>query len=152
MGTFVHEAAVVDPRTRFVYLTEDDDDSWFWRFRPLLRGELRFAVLEAAAVAGVSSVRRRAVSDELPARARDTSTFNRGKRAWFSQGVVYFYTTGDERVWALSIDAIGPGQDRMEIRYDAALFEPEALRRKPGNVTVHAPSGEIYVGEDSDDL
>ena len=34
MGRFVHEAAVVDPRTGIVYLTEDRPDSLFYRFLP----------------------------------------------------------------------------------------------------------------------
>jgi uncharacterized protein len=35
MGRFAHEAVAIDPRTGFVYETEDDgDDSGFYRFRP----------------------------------------------------------------------------------------------------------------------
>jgi len=34
MGRFNHEAAAVDPRTGIVYLTEDRDDSLFYRFLP----------------------------------------------------------------------------------------------------------------------
>ncbi len=40
MGRFNHEAAAVDPRTGIVYLTEDRDDSLFYRFLPGRRGEL----------------------------------------------------------------------------------------------------------------
>ena len=40
MGRFNHEAAAVDPRTGIVYLTEDRDDSLFYRFLPASRGEL----------------------------------------------------------------------------------------------------------------
>jgi secreted PhoX family phosphatase len=40
MGRFVHEAAVVDPRTGIVYLTEDHPDSLFYRFLPDVRGRL----------------------------------------------------------------------------------------------------------------
>lgn len=40
MGRFNHEAAAVDPRTGIVYLTEDRDDSLFYRFLPESRGEL----------------------------------------------------------------------------------------------------------------
>jgi secreted PhoX family phosphatase len=40
MGRFRHEAVAVDPATGFAYLTEDRDDSLFYRFRPsaLLNG------------------------------------------------------------------------------------------------------------------
>lgn len=40
MGRFVREAAAVDPRTGIVYMTEDREDSLFYRFLPDARGEL----------------------------------------------------------------------------------------------------------------
>lgn len=40
MGRFVHEAALVDPRTGIVYLTEDRPDGLFYRFLPDVRGRL----------------------------------------------------------------------------------------------------------------
>ena len=40
MGRFNHEAASVDPRTGIVYLTEDRDDSVFYRFLPAEPGNL----------------------------------------------------------------------------------------------------------------
>jgi len=36
MGRFMHESAVVDPRTGFVYMTEDRDDGLLYRFRPYM--------------------------------------------------------------------------------------------------------------------
>lgn len=41
LGRFRHEAAVVDPATGIVYLTEDREDSLFYRFLPESRGQLR---------------------------------------------------------------------------------------------------------------
>ncbi|MCF2857208.1 DUF839 domain-containing protein [Pseudoalteromonas sp. SMS1] len=40
MGRFNHEAAAVDPRTGIVYLTEDRNDSLFYRFIPNRKGVL----------------------------------------------------------------------------------------------------------------
>lgn len=40
MGRFNHEAAAVDPATGIVYLTEDRDDSLFYRFLPASPGQL----------------------------------------------------------------------------------------------------------------
>lgn len=40
MGRFVHEAALVDPATGIVYLTEDRPDGLFYRFLPETRGRL----------------------------------------------------------------------------------------------------------------
>ena len=42
MGRFSHEACMVDPRTGFVYETEDDgDSSGFYKFVPFRRGNLK---------------------------------------------------------------------------------------------------------------
>lgn len=40
MGRFAHEAAITDPRTGIIYMTEDAEDSLFYRFIPLRRGDL----------------------------------------------------------------------------------------------------------------
>lgn len=40
LGRFKHEAAAVDPATGIVYLTEDRDDSLFYRLIPEVRGQL----------------------------------------------------------------------------------------------------------------
>lgn len=40
MGRFNHEAACVDPRTGYVYQTEDRDDSLLYRFIPNVKGKL----------------------------------------------------------------------------------------------------------------
>lgn len=40
LGRFNHEAAVVDPRTGIVYLTEDRSDGLFYRFLPSVPGRL----------------------------------------------------------------------------------------------------------------
>jgi secreted PhoX family phosphatase len=41
LGRFNHEAAIVDPRTGIVYLTEDREDGLFYRLLPERPGELR---------------------------------------------------------------------------------------------------------------
>ena len=49
MGRFNHEAAAIDPDTGYVYLTEDRDDSLFYRFIPTIKGKLADGgVLQAA--------------------------------------------------------------------------------------------------------
>ena len=52
MGRFVHEAALVDPRTGIVYLTEDRPDGLFYRFLPNVPARLaRGGRLQALALA-----------------------------------------------------------------------------------------------------
>lgn len=150
LGAFAHEAAVVDPATGYVYLTEDDGNGRLYRFRPHVPGDLSEGVLEAAAVTlsrNAGTVEWVEVSPKRPYRGDDTVRFDRGEGAWFSAGVVYFCTTSDSRVWALET-----AMDRIEILYDAAALGPNAPLREPDNVTVHERSGDIYVAEDDDDL
>lgn len=52
LGRFNHEAACVDPKTGIVYLTEDRDDSLFYRFIPKQVGNLQAGgQLQALAIA-----------------------------------------------------------------------------------------------------
>ncbi len=149
LGKFPHEAAVVDPTTGFVYLTEDDYDSRLYRFRPDsdVVGHLSSGVLEAAAVQADGTVQWVAVRTDRPYRGRDTTGFARGEGAWYSAGVVYFCTTADNRVWAYDVHTT-----KLEVIYDAAQLGDAAPLREPDNVTVHDRSGDIYVAEDADDL
>jgi uncharacterized protein len=88
LGKFPHEAAAVDPTTSIVYLTEDDYDSRLYRFRPILWGDLSSGVLEAAALQSDNTLQWIEVSPNRPYRGRDTTGFQRGEGAWFSQGVL----------------------------------------------------------------
>jgi secreted PhoX family phosphatase len=146
LGRFPHEAAVVDPVTGRVYLTEDDYGSRLYRFTPERWGDLRSGRLEAARIDGVQ-VRWVPVPADRPYRGRDTSPFERGEGAWFSGRVLYFATTADHRVWAHDVDA-----GTIEIIYDAATYGSDAPLYDPDNVTVHERTGDIYVAEDADDL
>jgi secreted PhoX family phosphatase len=147
MGRFSHEAVAIDPVSGHAYLTEDDDEtSRFYRFRPRQAGDLSAGVLEAALVAPDGQVSWTRVSPQKPYRGEDSTAFNRGEGAWYAEGVVYFCTTGDDRVWALDT-----ASDRLAVVYDAALLGDAAPLKEPDNVTVHAPSGDIFVAEDDDD-
>jgi uncharacterized protein len=147
LGVFSHEAAVVDPSTGIVYLTEDDDTSRLYRFVPRAWGDLSAGRLEAATVDAAGIVGWLPASDKQPERSRQTAVFRRGEGAWFSAGVLYFCTTSDNRVWALET-----ARNRLSIVYDAAAVGAGAPLREPDNVTVHPSSGEIFVCEDDDNL
>ena len=147
MGRFSHEAVAVDPVSGWAYLTEDaDETSRFYRFRPRHAGDLSAGVLEAAWVAADGEVSWPRVSPLKPYRGDDSTAFNRGEGAWYADGVVYFCTTGDDRVWALHT-----ATDRLAVVYDAVELGAAAPLKEPDNVTVHAPSGDIFVAEDNDD-
>jgi len=62
MGQFSHEAAAVDPVGKAIYLTEDQGDGAFYRFRPTIwpdddRPDLTLGVLEVAVVGDNPPVR-----------------------------------------------------------------------------------------------
>jgi len=148
LGTFSHEAAVVDPVTSFVYLTEDKVAGRLYRFRPDVYGDLSSGVLQAAKLRPAKGkVSWIDVSPDEPARGTDTSAFNRGEGAWFSGGRVYFCTTGDNKVWSLNA-----ATNAIEVVYDAAAIGPDAPLRNPDAITAHSQSGDLYVGEDGDNL
>src|SRR4029078_2678422 len=117
-----------------------------YRFTPVRWGDLREGRLEAARVRN-GEVTWVPVPNDRPYRGRDTTPFQRCEGAFFSGRVVYFSTTADNRVWAHDVDA-----GSIEIVYHAARYGPAAPLHAPDNVTVHAPTGDIYVAEDADDL
>jgi secreted PhoX family phosphatase len=150
LGTFSHEAAVVDPATGDVYLTEDADErSRFYRFVARRYGDLERGRLQAARWEPDGTVTWVDVPDNRPYRGADTTAFARGEGAWYSDGRVYFTTTQDNRVWMLDVTR---QRQTLEVIYDAAALGPDAPLREPDNVTVHPRSGDLYVAEDADDL
>jgi len=73
MGRFAHEASAVDPRSGFVYETEDSgNDSGFYRFRPVDKRELtRGGTLEMLAIVGqdgYSTITGQTLGAALPVR------------------------------------------------------------------------------------
>jgi len=147
LGVFPHEAAPVDPATGYVYLTEDDYDARLYRFRPTRYGDLGAGRLEAASVEGNGAVTWRTISPKRPYRGRDTTPFQRPEGAWISHGFLYFTTTADERVWALRLTTM-----RITVIYDGLGANAGDALHEPDNITVHEPTGDLFVAEDADDL
>ena len=52
MGRFKHEAAACDPERRVIYMTEDEPDGCFYRFRPGDWGDLTEGTLEVLCASG----------------------------------------------------------------------------------------------------
>ena len=154
LGVFKHEAVVIDPARQQLYLTEDRGDGLFYRFTPdRMSGEghadLSSGTLEAAEVTGGEQgpVRWHRVADPRAARqptrvqVPKATIFKGGEGAWFHDGVVFFTTKLDNRVWALDT-----AQDFMAIVYDVAALEGSELEGVD-NVMVSA-QGDVVVAED----
>lgn len=172
LGAFIHEAAAVDPIHRHIYLTEDTFDGNFYRFVPDHypkggRADLSRGRLEVAVVSGSDPLQTRKVSwkplpnptpglsgevsapRELPTRKQvpEAETFNGAEGCWWHDGVVYFTTKGDNRVWALDTNA-----STLDLIYDK--HSDQAFN--PGiddvdNLVVSA-GGDVLVAEDGAEM
>lgn len=155
LGTFTHEAVAVDPVGRRLYLTEDKPNGRFYRFTPDQYPSLSGGRLEAARVSWSADrlsgtvdwvpVDKRISAAQNPLISGRTTAFNGGEGCWADDGVVYFSTKGDNRVWAYT-----PASGRIECIYAAELY-PESPLRGVDNIVV-SRSGDLFVAEDDDDM
>ena len=153
LGNFPHEAAAVEPRSGFVYETEDQGDGCFYRFRPDRYGDLSSGVLEVAQVLPDDRVVWHEVPDpnmflpgsETRNQVPEATRFDGGEGIWHDEGIIYFTTKGDKRVWAYDVK-----KRRIEIIFERALA-PDASLDAVDNITVSA-FGDIYVCEDGGNM
>jgi uncharacterized protein DUF839 len=153
LGNFSHEAAAVDPRGKRVYLTEDQDDACFYRFTPDAYPSLASGLLEVAVVASDKSVTWRKVPDpNVVTQGKTTRTqvpgatkFDGGEGLWHHEGIIYFTTKGDKKVWAYNARS-----QTIDILYHHSLV-PNAALNAVDNVTV-SPYGDVYVCEDGGNM
>ena len=159
----------------YVYLTEDQSVGLLYRSLPTSYPDLNAGTLEAAEIldpgsqgpiapgqvrplawhavpeanplnGGVQNsihtpIEERATRFQVPS----ATTFKGGEGCWYHQGVVYFSTKGDRRVWALDTQA-----NTIEILYDQPTSGGEPLTHVD-NVYVSS-FGDVYVAEDPGDL
>jgi secreted PhoX family phosphatase len=155
LGAFRHEAAAVDPSTGHVYLTEDEPDGRFYRFVPddasddgasLESGTLQVAVVTSDGGVTWRDVPDPSADDEATRKQVPGSTpFNGGEGTWFDDGVVYFTTKGDDRVWGYRTS-----EEQMTIVHDPATTRSTPLRGVD-NIT-GSGSGDLFVAEDGGNL
>ena len=148
MGAFQHEAVAVDPVAGQLYLTEDQPDGRLYRFTPDAYPDLGAGRLQAAKVHDDGTVTWLDVDDpgatEVPVRAQvpEATTFPGGEGIWYHDGVVVFTTKLDVKVHEIDV-----GADRHRVLYAASELDRPALD-SVDNITVHAPSGDVFVAED----
>ena len=155
MGAFAHEAVAVDDVMQVLYLTEDRPDGKLYRFTPDNYPDLSSGLLESAEVVGDPNTGASLVWHVVPDPSGVTghtryqvpasSDFNGGEGIAFGDGLIFFATKGDNRIWRY--DTIG---NSLDILYDDDNFE-EPVLTGVDNITI-APSGEIYVAEDGGDM
>ena len=154
MGVFEHEAAAVDEANRHAYLTEDVGDGRFYRFAYDAPGDLSSGELQVAEVMGggpEGPVEWRTIPDpsaETTAtrlQVASSTPFVGGEGLWYHQGIIYFSTKGDNRIWAYETDT-----SMLSILYDAATSSTPILTGVD-NLTV-SPAGDVLVAEDGGDM
>jgi len=163
LGAFSHEAVAVDPIHKALYLTEDIPVGRFYRFRPsaadwpegAVRPALQAGTLEAMVITGSSSPTSPTAVTWLPvpvpalgpnaAQVPGATGFNGGEGCWYHEGMIYFSTKGDNRIWAFDTDA-----ETIEILYDVDTSENPIISGVD-NVVV-SEFGDVLVAEDGGDL
>lgn len=158
MGLFTHEAVAVDPTAQHLYMTEDQPDGGFYRFTPSAYPDLSAGTLEIARVADMDAVQAGSESvvdwlvvpdptaaNELTRRQLEESTsFLGGEGIWYRDGVAYFATKFDNRIYAY----------RTSDRSLCVLYHAErdgGVLTGVDNVTT-ADTGEVLVAEDGGDM
>jgi len=149
MGAFKHEAACIDRKSGYAYLSEDLGEGCLYRFRPERKRDLSAGALEVAVVAEDGRVRWELVPDPSAASAPtrdqvpDATRFMRGEGIWWDSGTVYLATTSDSRIWAYDTE-----RKRIRVLYDPALIKHPPLLNVD-NITVAEKSGDLFVCEDN---
>lgn len=162
LGKFIHEAAVVDPKNFYVYLTEDHKKGGFYRFKPdnifKDRADFSAGVLQVAKISDdkkviwnnvpnplAKNIKKDTGSQALMKRKKNKkikySIFNRGEGAWYHNHKVFFATTGDNTIWSYNTKK---EKFKKIYRGGSALSDPD-------NVTV-SKNGLILAAEDSGNM
>jgi len=112
LGLFDHESVLVDPVTTEIYLTEDRRDGRFYRFTPdsVSAGSDQITETGQLAVARVVNdlVDWLPITDpsgaSLPTRFQQpqSQAFDGGEGICYFDGIVYFTTKGDNRIWSFN--------------------------------------------------
>ncbi len=150
MGCFKHEACAVDPIGKHVFLTEDVGDGCLYRFTPNKYPDLSKGRLDVAVVQEDGSVKWVTLPDPqftgaVPTRKQvpEATVFRRGEGMWYDDGIVYFSTTQDDRVFAYHC-----ADNLLEVLYDGEALGDDAPLHDTDNVTVSPISGDLFVCED----
>ena len=174
MGRFVHEAVAVDPKTGYVYETEDRLTSGFYRFVPDTPGHLadggRLQMMKAK---GVSDLRTRSnvrqkydiswVDIDEPQRSHDNdsedgqtlgvfrqgqrqggATFARLEGCWYGNDRIYVVSTSGGCNGSGQIWACTPAEQTMELIFESPSND---VLDSPDNIAVHN-SGALVLCED----
>jgi uncharacterized protein len=168
MGRFSHEAMMIDPRTGYIYETEDAGDSGFFRFVPYRNGHPdqggRLSMLAVKRHPNMDlgvylpigtrlDVRWVRIDDPLASAqscyaqgaAKGGARFSRLEGAWWGDRTGYFLSTNGGSVGEGQVFEYDPDDETVKVIYDA----PNATALdNPDNITV-TPRGGLLLCEDA---
>ena len=168
MGRFSHEALMIDPRSGFVYETEDSDNCGFYRYIPFQRGKLvKGGRLYMMAVRGlpnfdlgafheigskwdvmwvpVQDPRASVQSVFEQGSAKGGARFSRLEGAWWGERTGYFLSTNGGSTGEGQVFEYDPRRETLTLIYDS----PDANDLdNPDNMTV-TPRGGLLLCEDA---
>ncbi|MBA63403.1 MAG: phosphatase [Planctomycetaceae bacterium] len=173
MGRFVHEAIAVDPRTSYVYETEDRGTSGLYRFRPNTKGKLHEGgTLEMLRVPGhpdlSKDVKAGAVYGDLQwvkiddpelahtpettnslgvyiqGRKKGGTNFNRLEGIWYYDGSMFFDSTSGGNAKAGQIWELNIAENTLHLVFESPSKQ---VLNMPDNMAVSSRGG-IIICED----
>ena len=166
MGRFVHEAIAVDPKTGYIYQTEDREDSCIYRFIPDQYGDLQAGVLEALVIKGLPTINTSRnfpvgepkevewvkLEDVDPqkdtlryeAQRKGAAIFKRGEGAFYGNGEIYWTCTNGGNSGRGQIFRYNPAKNSLELFVESPGVD---VLDYPDNLTV-TPFGDLIVCED----
>jgi secreted PhoX family phosphatase len=153
MGKFQHEAAAVDPVNQHLYMTEDNSSGGLYRFAPSAYPDLSSGNLEVLTEsAGVLSWATVPDPDGAPTATRaqvpSMKVFNGGEGIWYRQGLLYFTTKGDNRVWNYYIKG-----NYLSVIYDDDTSATPLLHGVDNVTLPGSPRAfQVFVAEDGDNM
>ncbi|MDJ0601989.1 MAG: DUF839 domain-containing protein [Crocosphaera sp.] len=167
MGRFRHEAIAVDPKTDYIYQTEDQNDSCFYRFRPYQPQKLQAGgILEALVIEGMPKVN---TSKNYPinepksvkwvkletvdpdedtvryeAQEKGAAIFRRGEGICLANGEFYFTCTSGGNAEKGQIFCYNPIKETISLFVESPGAE---ILDYPDNL-IMSPFGDLIVCED----
>jgi secreted PhoX family phosphatase len=172
MGRFEHEAVATDPATGWIYQTEDRTPSGFYRFKPVVYGQLsQGGTLEALAIDGLDAydtgtnqpllTPRRVKWVQIDNPDSDAATlpggfvFNQGlakgaarfarlEGCWYGDNSIYFNATSGGNAGAGQVWQYHIGREELQLIFESPSTE---VLNSPDNICV-SPRGGIVVCED----
>ncbi|WP_194842689.1 alkaline phosphatase PhoX [Endozoicomonas sp. OPT23] len=170
LGRFYREAFAFDPRTGISYMTEDRDDSCFYRYLPADRSTpFGFGQLQAMAISEqpkfstsrnirantnysihwVDIDEPNSMDDtcRLQGQQKGAALIHRGEGLWFHNGVIYFSATEGgqlEKGQIFQLTDLNKPTNQLKLVHESGRLSSIAF---PDNIAV-APWGDLVISED----